>query len=175
MNEFFLTQKILNSSLFAGSSMSCIGECWDLGPPPDQILFLPPPPAPAFHQIRNFLQDNVTSPCAAAQLCDLAVGHAHAPGSVGHAPAGLPVDSADYVDMSHHEVESTNWTGGDTWLLVIAASSIGVGVLLLGSLLALFLLKCREEHRQQTKHLEQRQVCWFIGSTLIIIIQVLYL
>lgn len=134
--------------------MSCLGDCWDLGPPPDQILFLPPPPAPTFLQIKNiFLQDNVTSQCV-AQLCDFGVPVNPAGGTVGNVPP--PVDTSDYIDMSHHEVESTSWSGSDTWLLVVVASSIGV--LLLGALLALFLLKCREEHRQQTKHLEQRQV-----------------
>ncbi|XP_060525199.1 uncharacterized protein LOC132701370 isoform X2 [Cylas formicarius] len=66
----------------------------------------------------------------------------------------------------------TNWsvTGiDDTWLLVLVASSIGV--LLLGALLAMFLLKCREmnlfggsdrctlhsrEHREIMKHTDTR-------------------
>lgn len=139
--------------------MSCLGDCWDLGPPPDQILFLPPPPAPSFFQLRNIL-DNVTAPCA-AQLCEWGgalASNAVGAGVVGGASTNVatPGDSgADYVDMSQHEIEST-WTGGDTWLLVLVASSIGV--LFLGALLALFLLKCREDQRAQTKHLEQRQV-----------------
>ncbi|KAJ8962396.1 hypothetical protein NQ318_018380 [Aromia moschata] len=109
--------------------MSCLGECLDLGPPPDNILFLPPPPAPSFlqHSLPDLLLN--TTPCSAAQLCESLPSSNRIP------------DAGDYVEMPRKDVES--WSGiDDTWLLVLVASSIGV--LLLGALLAMFLLKCRE-------------------------------
>ncbi|KAJ8965287.1 hypothetical protein NQ317_001999, partial [Molorchus minor] len=108
--------------------MSCLGECLDLGPPPDNILFLPPPPAPSFlqHSLPDLLLN--TTPCSAAQMCEV--------------PSSNKIpDIGDYIEMPRKDVE--NWSGiDDTWLLVLVASSIGV--LLLGALLAMFLLKCRE-------------------------------
>lgn len=139
---------------------ACVGDCWELGPPPDHILFLPPPPAPAFLQTRAplLLAENATSVCAAAQLC---LEHDVASVFGGGAGAGISVTddilSGDYADMRARGVdgESTADGGGngatDPWLLVVVASSIGV--LLLGALLALFLLKCRDQHRHQAKHL----------------------
>ncbi|KAK9871373.1 hypothetical protein WA026_011629 [Henosepilachna vigintioctopunctata] len=109
--------------------MSCLGECLDLGPPPDSILFLPPPPAPSIlqHSLPDLLLN--TTPCYASQLCD------------AWAPLNKFPDSGDYIELPRKEVET--WSAlDDTWLLVLIASSIGV--LLLGALLAMFLLKCRE-------------------------------
>ncbi|XP_044761564.1 uncharacterized protein LOC123318865 isoform X2 [Coccinella septempunctata] len=119
--------------------MSCIGECLDLGPPPDLILFLPPPPAPSIlqHSLPDLLLN--TTPCSAGQLCDAWV------------PLNKFPDS-DFVELSRKEVET--WSSiDDTWLLVLIASSIGI--LLIGALLAIFLLKFREEPRPM-KILEQR-------------------
>lgn len=107
----------------ASAIMSCLGECWELGPPPDSILFMPPPPAPSFLQHR--LRDNATAlPCGGgAQLC--ASGEWEPP-------------RGDYVELTRQDVG----TADDTWPLVLVAAS--VGVLVLGALLALFLLRCRE-------------------------------
>ncbi|KAG5891940.1 hypothetical protein JTB14_002217 [Gonioctena quinquepunctata] len=140
---------------FSGSEirnpkMNCLGECLELGPPPDTILFLPPPPVPSF--LQQALPDLLlnTTPCSAAQICESS-----------SAPNRVP-ESGDYMELPRKDVEV--WSGiGDTWLLVLVASSIGV--LLLGALLAMFLLKCREMnmlgsndcslHRQMKNH-EQR-------------------
>uniref|UniRef100_A0A6P7GMZ0 Uncharacterized protein LOC114344643 isoform X1 n=1 Tax=Diabrotica virgifera virgifera TaxID=50390 RepID=A0A6P7GMZ0_DIAVI len=126
--------------------MSCL-DCLDLGPPPDSILFLPPPPIPSF--LQQSLPDLLlnTTPCSAAQICEST-----------SAPNRIP-ESGDYMELPRKDVET--WSGiGDTWLLVLVASSIGV--LLLGALLAMFLLKCREMnmfggndcslHRQMKNH-----------------------
>lgn len=69
--------------------MGCFGECLDLGPPPDSILFLPPPPAPSFiqHTLPDLLLN--TTPCSAAQLCE----------SVHPAINRIPSESGDYVEM----------------------------------------------------------------------------
>lgn len=50
--------------------MACLGDCWDLGPPPDSILFMPPPPAPVFLQtsIPDLLLN--TTPCSSTQICE---------------------------------------------------------------------------------------------------------
>ncbi|XP_069702623.1 uncharacterized protein [Periplaneta americana] len=94
---------------------SCV-ECSDMGPPPDTILSIPPPPLPAFLQRAPNMN---TSTCSV--LCDWTAG----PG-------------VEYVELPRQGPAMD-----DTWLLVLIASC--VGVLLLGALLALFLLKCRVE------------------------------
>lgn len=50
--------------------MGCLGDCWDVGPPPDSILFLPPPPVPSFLQpsLPDLLLN--TTPCSSNQLCE---------------------------------------------------------------------------------------------------------
>lgn len=95
---------------------SCV-ECLDMGPPPDTILGIPPPPLPTFLQRAPAFNDTAT--CSV--LCDWTAG----PG-------------VEYVELPRQGPAMD-----DTWLLVLIASS--VGVLLLGALLALFLLKCRVE------------------------------
>ncbi|XP_017783897.1 PREDICTED: uncharacterized protein LOC108567751 isoform X2 [Nicrophorus vespilloides] len=116
--------------------MGCLGDCWEIGPPPDSILFLPPPPVPAFLQnsLPDLLVSNTT--CVSPQLCEAwreTVGD-----MVGVGGAG-----GDFIELPRKDVESWSVSNiDDTWLLVLVASSIGV--LLLGALLAMFLLKCRE-------------------------------
>lgn len=66
--------------------MACLGECWDLGPPPDSILFLPPPPAPYF--LQSPLGDLLNStPCSSTQLCESLSASNRIP------------DSGDYIDL----------------------------------------------------------------------------
>ncbi|XP_022905865.1 uncharacterized protein [Onthophagus taurus] len=111
--------------------MSCLGDCLDLGPPPDTILFLPPPPIPSFLQPN--IPDLITNgtPCSSPQLCE------------NWLPPNKVQSESDYIELHRKEIESWSVSGiDDTWLLVLVASSIGV--LLLGALLAMFLLKCRE-------------------------------
>nr|CAD7575352.1 unnamed protein product [Timema californicum] len=92
---------------------STCSDCGNLHPPPDAILNIPPPPLPAFLQLAA---PNVT-PCSVQ--CEW------------NAEPGL-----EYVDLPRQGPVMD-----DTWLLVLVSSC--VGVLLLGALLALFLLKCR--------------------------------
>jgi len=106
--------------------MNCVGDCWDVGPPPDSILFMPPPPAPAF---LPELTSNTS--CLANQLCDAFITNSNR------------IPDGDFIEMSHKDVETWSVSNiDDTWLLVLVVSTIGV--LLLGALLAMFLLKCRE-------------------------------
>ncbi|XP_014282012.1 uncharacterized protein [Halyomorpha halys] len=98
--------------------------CLELGPPPDRILTLPPPPLPAFLQLAG---PNSSAPCNA--LCD---SHLH---------------GVHFVELPSHALSGSGAID-DTWLLVLVTCS--VGVLLLGFLLALLLLKCREERVGKT-------------------------
>lgn len=68
--------------------MGCLGECWDVGPPPDSILSLPPPPIPAFlqHPLPDLLLN--TTPCSSQQLCE------------SLPPSNRIPESGDYVEMS---------------------------------------------------------------------------
>ncbi|KAK4883722.1 hypothetical protein RN001_007041 [Aquatica leii] len=116
--------------------MTCLGDCWDTGPPPDSILFLPPPPVPSFLQpaLTDLLLN--TTPCSTTQVCEAWVNHIQ-----GNFASGV---GGEFVELPRKDLETT-WSVSnidDTWLLVLVASSIGV--LLLGALLAMFLLKCRE-------------------------------
>lgn len=74
--------------------MGCAGECWDLGPPPDSILRMPPPPLPAFLQLsKGPTVTNLTSPCRPSTLCDPPL-------------AGAPQDKlfpgVEYIELPHH-------------------------------------------------------------------------
>uniref|UniRef100_A0A1B6L408 Uncharacterized protein n=1 Tax=Graphocephala atropunctata TaxID=36148 RepID=A0A1B6L408_9HEMI len=94
-------------------------ECLDLGPPPDSILAIPPPPLP------NFLlraPANHTTSCGA--VCDWTSSH------------------AEFIELPVHGAPMD-----DTWLLVLVTSC--VGVLVLGSLLALFLLRLKQYFRER--------------------------
>ncbi|KAL1491768.1 hypothetical protein ABEB36_012317 [Hypothenemus hampei] len=117
--------------------MACIGDCMEMSPPPDGILFMPPPPAPLFIFPDLESRINSTVNCLVTQSCEAAQGLLNSKG-INYK------DRIEYVEMPRKEPEAKwNVSGiGDTWLLVLIGSSIGV--LILGALLAMFLLKCRE-------------------------------
>lgn len=73
--------------------MACLGDCWDLGPPPDSILFLPPPPIPSFLQpsLNDLLLN--TTPCSFNQLCESWLP------SNGISEGGIGGVGGDYVEM----------------------------------------------------------------------------
>ncbi|ETN65571.1 hypothetical protein AND_002656 [Anopheles darlingi] len=119
--------------------MSCFGDCLELGPPPDMILSMPPPPLSSFLLPRNALvaskhsggsngsgsggnNNNHSLLCSAAFICE--------PSLKANEQSGL-----EFVELPGNGVD-------DTWVLVLIASC--VGVLLLGALLAMVLLKCRD-------------------------------
>ncbi|CAG2055609.1 unnamed protein product [Timema podura] len=104
---------------------STCSDCGNLHPPPDAILNIPPPPLPAFLQLAA---PNIT-PCSVQ--CEW------------NTEPGL-----EYVDLPRQGPVMD-----DTWLLVLVSSC--VGVLLLGALLALFLLKCRVYVQHRTCVSEQ--------------------
>ncbi|XP_055390016.1 uncharacterized protein LOC129618996 [Condylostylus longicornis] len=107
--------------------VACIGDCSAVGPPPDMILSMPPPPLPSFLLPRSAivaLSNNDSQPCFAAFMCE---------------PNPRPRESG---------IELIELTGKgqialeDSWLFILV--SCCVGVLLLGALLAFVLMKCRD-------------------------------
>lgn len=64
-----LTNMASGVDLLMYFNTSCV-ECSDMGPPPDTILGIPPPPLPAFLQRAPFI--NNTSTCSV--LCDWTAG-----------------------------------------------------------------------------------------------------
>ncbi|XP_066253874.1 uncharacterized protein [Euwallacea similis] len=118
--------------------MACLTDCFDMVPPPDSILFMPPPPAPIF-MFPNLENHNSTN-CFETPSCDAATYF------LNHKGTYKNLNRIEYIEMPSKEAEAKwNVSGiGDTWLLILVGSSIGV--LLLGALLAMFLLKCREMH-----------------------------
>ncbi|XP_045449899.1 uncharacterized protein LOC123658565 [Melitaea cinxia] len=103
--------------------MSCGAECLSLGPPPDSIVHMPPPPLPAF--LANIA--NLTPPCRASKC----------PPSQNNEDNTL-FPGVEYHELPRHEPAGTD----DTWFLVLITCCIAV--LCIAALLALFLLKCRE-------------------------------
>ncbi|XP_024083289.1 uncharacterized protein LOC106667854 isoform X2 [Cimex lectularius] len=101
-------------------------EFLEIGPPPDMILTLPPPPLPSYLQIT---MNHSSKPCTS--LCD----------------TPLPNNGGiQFIELPPHALG--NGELDDTWLFILISCS--VGVLLLGSLLAILLLKCREERAAKT-------------------------
>lgn len=109
--------------------------CAALGPPPSAILTLPPPPLPAF--LKNADAD-AEAPCelqsahglgGLAQTCDWSGGRVGAPG-------------VEYVELPRQVGGMGVGTDDDTWFLVLVSCS--AGVLLLGAILAVVLMRCRQ-------------------------------
>ncbi|XP_017482635.1 PREDICTED: uncharacterized protein LOC108371559 [Rhagoletis zephyria] len=109
---------------------SCVGNCNYAGPPPDSILSMPPPPLPSFLLPRTAIiaaavPTNDTHPCFAPFLCD---------------PSPNPRESGgiEFVELTGVDSKGLE----NTWLFVLI--SCCVGVIILGGLLAVILLKCRD-------------------------------
>uniref|UniRef100_A0A182YDU1 Uncharacterized protein n=1 Tax=Anopheles stephensi TaxID=30069 RepID=A0A182YDU1_ANOST len=110
--------------------MSCLGDCLELGPPPDMILSMPPPPLSSFLLPRNALaaaskpngNSNNSLLCSAAFICEPSL-------------KAIEQSGMEFVELPGNGMD-------DTWVLVLISSC--VGVLLLGALLAMVVLKCRD-------------------------------
>lgn len=105
----------------------CGENCGMMGPPPDTILSMPPPPLPSFLLPKAALStivSNDTHPCIASFMCE---------------PNPRPRESGlEFIELSgRNQIEWEN-----TWVFILITSI--VGVLILGGLLAVLLLKCRE-------------------------------
>ncbi|XP_046389016.1 WAS/WASL-interacting protein family member 1 [Ischnura elegans] len=132
-------------------------ECGELsaGPPPDFILAIPPPPLPSFLQ---------RAPAAAAASAPTAAPNASDGLLAGWSRSGTNDIEELVASVLGNETSQCSllcdWTSGgggveyvelprqgpvidDTWFLILISSCIGI--LLIGALLALLILKCRDE------------------------------
>ncbi|XP_037921611.1 uncharacterized protein LOC119658338 [Hermetia illucens] len=107
--------------------MACT-NCGVVGPPPDMILSMPPPPLPSFLLPRSAivaLSGNESQPCFAAFMCE---------------PNPRPREGGiEFIELAG---KGGHITMANTWLFVLISSC--VGVLVLGTLLAVILMKCRD-------------------------------
>ncbi|CAO1404824.1 unnamed protein product [Diamesa hyperborea] len=124
-----------------GIISDCIGECSLFIEPPNQILSIPPPPLPSFLLPRisdiPIPGNNHTQPCFAAFMCEPALGH------------------SDHSGIEYIELPRNTSIGIDEpWFFVLISSLCGV--LFLGAIFAIILLKCRESscsyHDANIKH-----------------------
>lgn len=100
-------------------------QCVDIGPPPDSILSMPPPPLPAFLVPRTAiaaLTQNDSQPCYAAYMCESAIRVREQSG------------------IEFIELPGQNFN--DAWLFVVIASL--VAIILLITVLTFMVMKCRE-------------------------------
>lgn len=114
---------------------ACIGDCYDVGPPPDSILSMPPPPLPSFLLPRSAILsvsggNESQQPCFAAFVCEPSLSVFGTSGGSIREQSGI-----EFIELSHKGME-------DTWVFILVSSC--VGVLLLGALLAFVLIKCRD-------------------------------
>lgn len=78
--------------------MGCLTDCFDLSPPPDSILFMPPPPAPVFmsHNVDNH---NATN-CLVTESCDAAAFFLNHKGIL-----------KNFDGIEYREMPSKGWSG----------------------------------------------------------------
>ncbi|KAK3925897.1 Protein FAM186A [Frankliniella fusca] len=130
----------MSVELLVAMNASC-GACASLGPPPSAILTLPPPPLPAFLKAGAGAaagDADEDQPCdlqavqglgGLPQTCDWSGGRAGAPG-------------VEYVELPRQIGGMGVGADDDTWFLVLVSCS--AGVLLLGAILAVVLMRCRQ-------------------------------
>ncbi|XP_034253735.1 uncharacterized protein LOC117652752 [Thrips palmi] len=114
---------------------SC-AECDSLGPPPSAILTLPPPPMPAFLRASSDGAADGDAPCDPLQglegltlTCDWPGGRAGTPG-------------VEFVELPRQVGGMGVNADDDTWFMVLV--SCCAGVILLGAVLAVVLMRCRQ-------------------------------
>lgn len=104
----------------------CGNQCYEVGPPPDSILSMPPPPLPSFLVPRTAivaLAQNETQPCFAASFkCDLSAGP--------HEHSGI-----EFIELPGSGIN-------DVWLFLLIAILVGVAVVV--TVLSFLMIKCRE-------------------------------
>lgn len=67
---FFVTAKMVDFMYYSNGTCQ---DCWDLGPPPDTILTIPPPPMPTFFA-SSFITVGNRSNAPCPLLCDWTTG-----------------------------------------------------------------------------------------------------
>jgi hypothetical protein len=105
--------------------MDCFGDCYE--PPPDKIASMPPPPLPSYLLPRSAivaLSGNDSQPCFAAFMCD-------------PTPHAKEQSGIELIELS-----KTGQSINDDWVFVLVSSCVGICVL--GALLAIVLMKCKQ-------------------------------
>lgn len=103
----------------------CGSQCVELGPPPNSILSMPPPPLPSFLVPRTAiiaLAQNDSQPCFAAFLCETSPG--------AREPSGI-----EFI-----ELPGTGFD--DAWLFLLVAAVVSIIVVV--TVLSFMVMKCRE-------------------------------
>lgn len=127
----------MSVELLLAMNASC-GACASLGPPPSAILTLPPPPMPAFLKANGDGALDEDTPCdlqglhgleGLPQTCDWHGGRAGNPG-------------VEFVELPRQVGGMGVGADDDTWFLVLV--SCCAGVILLGAVLAVVLMRCRQ-------------------------------
>ncbi|XP_065224704.1 uncharacterized protein LOC135848672 [Planococcus citri] len=111
---------------FSYQSNGTCQDCWDLGPPPDTILTIPPPPMPTFFA-SSFINVGNRSNAPCPLLCDWTTGQ------------GLEINE-EFPFKGN--LEENSW-----FLLTISSFTI---ILLLAMLLTLLILKFRQNQKMKS-------------------------
>lgn len=97
-------------------------QCYEIGPPPDTILQLPPPPLPAFLSPKSSfaaLVQNESVPCYTQYMCE---------SRLGHRESGI-----EFIELPGQT---------DAWIFIIIA--LLIGIILLITVLIFVIIKCRK-------------------------------
>lgn len=103
----------------------CGSQCFEVGPPPDTILSMPPPPLPSFllpNSALATLAGNDSLPCFAAFMCEIA-------------PGVRQLAGVQFMELPGRGID-------DTLLLIII--SVCVALILLGAIAVFIFVKCKE-------------------------------
>lgn len=103
----------------------CGNQCIELGPPPNSILSMPPPPLPSFLVPRTAiiaLAQNDSQPCYAAFVCEALPGIRD--------PSGI-----EFIELPGAGFD-------DAWLFLLVAAVVSIIVVV--TVLSFMVMKCRE-------------------------------
>ncbi|KAI5699935.1 uncharacterized protein LOC103508762 [Diaphorina citri] len=116
--------------------MESCKDLWELGPPPDFILSIPPPPLP--ENVQLSAANLSSTPCGL--MCDVTMAQ-----------------GAELIDLARHGRVVTD----DTWVFVLFAC--GLLVLICSSMVALFFIKYKESRESKIslheEHLNAGKAC----------------
>lgn len=104
----------------------CGSQCGELGPPPNSILSMPPPPLPSFLVPRTAifaLPQNDSQPCIAAFVCESTSGTRELSGGI------------EFIELPGSSFD-------DAWLFLLVAAV--VTIIIVVTVLSFMVMKCRE-------------------------------
>lgn len=117
----------------------CGSQCIELGPPPNSILSMPPPPLPSFLVPRTALialAQNDSQPCYAAFVCELLPG--------AREPSGI-----EFIELPGNGFD-------DAWLFLLVAALVSIIVVV--TVLSFMVIKCREYVNDLFRNLTNKYV-----------------